>query len=108
MNKIEVINDPTNNEFSKTFCLNNEDHTLANPLRYMIMKNPNVVFCGYTVPHPSEVKVNLRIQTNKQITAAQALKLGLEQLAEVCLFVKDKFNDSLNEYQNDQVNPMED
>jgi DNA-directed RNA polymerase subunit L len=27
------------------------------------MKNPDVEFCGYSIPHPSEAKLNLRIQT---------------------------------------------
>ena len=26
--------------------------------------SPNVTFCGYSVPHPSERKINFRIQTN--------------------------------------------
>lgn len=87
-----------------TFVLKEEDHTLGNALRYMIMKkwgsytvlqlvqtwmcctwmchvfsycpsrimfsskrficSPEVTFCGYSVPHPSEHKINLRIQTN--------------------------------------------
>ncbi|KAG8144480.1 putative DNA-directed RNA polymerases I and III subunit RPAC2-like protein [Naja naja] len=46
-----------------TFVLNNEDHTLGNSLRYMIMKNPEVEFCGYSITHPSERKINFRIQT---------------------------------------------
>lgn len=30
--------------------------------------SPDVVFCGYSVPHPSENKINLRIQTNGKLT----------------------------------------
>ncbi|KAJ3352100.1 DNA-directed RNA polymerases I and III subunit RPAC2, partial [Entophlyctis luteolus] len=47
-----------------TFVLRDEDHTLGNSLRYLLMKNPRVSFCGYSLPHPSEYKVNLRIQTD--------------------------------------------
>jgi DNA-directed RNA polymerase subunit L len=25
--------------------------------------SPDVEFCGYTIPHPSETKMNIRIQT---------------------------------------------
>ena len=47
-----------------TFLLHKEeDHTLRNALRYVIMKNPEVEFCGYTTTHPSESKINLCIQT---------------------------------------------
>jgi len=45
-----------------TFCLLEEDHTLGNALRYMLMKDPRVEFCGYTLPHPSENKIHMRVQ----------------------------------------------
>lgn len=41
----------------------NEDHTLGNSLRSMLMRNKDVVFAGYSIPHPSEPKMNLRVQT---------------------------------------------
>ncbi|CAN0209296.1 unnamed protein product, partial [Hapterophycus canaliculatus] len=40
-----------------------EDHTLGNALRHVLMENKEVDFCGYSVPHPSEPKMNLRLQT---------------------------------------------
>lgn len=46
-----------------SFQIEQEDHTLGNSLRYFINKNPDVEFCGYTIPHPSETKMNIRIQT---------------------------------------------
>lgn len=46
-----------------SFQIEREDHTLGNSLRYFISKNPDVEFCGYTIPHPSETKMNIRIQT---------------------------------------------
>jgi DNA-directed RNA polymerase I and III subunit RPAC2 len=32
------------------------------------MRNPEVSFCGYSIPHPSENKLNLRIQTTGKNT----------------------------------------
>mmetsp|Transcript_24048 Transcript_24048/g.66812 ORF Transcript_24048/g.66812 Transcript_24048/m.66812 type:complete len:156 (+) Transcript_24048:157-624(+) len=46
-----------------TFSLENEDHTLANALRYMLNKSLHVEFAGYSIPHPSEKVVNVRVQT---------------------------------------------
>lgn len=46
-----------------TFTLYHEDHTIGNTLRYILNKNPSVAFVGYTVPHPSEPKMNIRLQT---------------------------------------------
>ncbi|KAJ1552966.1 RNA polymerase subunit AC19, partial [Cladochytrium tenue] len=87
------IDDP----YSATFVIRDEDHTLGNSLRYILMKNPQVSFCGYSLPHPSEFKIHIRIQTNGEITAADALDLALDQLVEVCEHVKATFLDKLNE-----------
>lgn len=59
--RINIIGqyDPT----AATFQIDDEDHTLGNALRYIIMKNPEVELCGYSIPHPAEAKMNLRIQT---------------------------------------------
>ncbi|ETE66824.1 DNA-directed RNA polymerases I and III subunit RPAC2, partial [Ophiophagus hannah] len=59
-----------------TFVLNNEDHTLGNSLRYMIMKNPEVEFCGYSITHPSESKINFRIQTRGELFFLEGRRNG--------------------------------
>jgi DNA-directed RNA polymerase subunit L len=66
-----------------SFQIEKEDHTLGNALRYFINKksvarsvdinqlehanpcehSPDVEFCGYTIPHPSETKMHIRVQT---------------------------------------------
>jgi DNA-directed RNA polymerase I and III subunit RPAC2 len=48
---------------SATFTLYHEDHTVGNTLRYMLNKKAEVSFVGYSVPHPAEAKMNLRLQT---------------------------------------------
>ena len=35
---------------SATYVLEGEDHTLGNALRYAIMRDEAVLFCGYSVP----------------------------------------------------------
>jgi len=99
-NKIEVISEGSLDDYTKTFAINDEDHTLANGLRYLIMKNPNVIFCGYTIPHPSENKVNLRIQTNKQTTALETLEKGLRDLNSVCQHEQETFQQAVNDYES--------
>ncbi|KAI5169558.1 DNA-directed RNA polymerases I and III subunit RPAC2 [Pancytospora epiphaga] len=42
-----------------------EDHTLMNPLRWVISNNwdgEKVEFCGYNIPHPSESVAHLTVQ----------------------------------------------
>ncbi|EFR03496.1 DNA-directed RNA polymerase I and III subunit RPAC2 [Nannizzia gypsea CBS 118893] len=78
-------------ETAASFQFEAEDHTLGNALRYMIMKNPDVEFCGYTMPHPSEAKLNLRIQTYDSTDVFTALEKGLDDLMDLCDVVTEKF-----------------
>ena len=54
-----------------------EDHTIGNTLRYILNKKPEVTFVGYSVPHPAEPKMNLRLQT----TGAPATDVLLDALS---------------------------
>ena len=60
---------PTESELARTFVLHNEDHTLGNALRHCLMQRENVTFCGYSVPHPLEAKMHLRVQTCELVEA---------------------------------------
>ncbi|SPQ22789.1 6304e2b7-9de8-4a99-b526-49cc923a28ce [Thermothielavioides terrestris] len=82
---------PGSTPTAASFEFLNEGHTLGNALRYIIMKNPDVEFCAYAIPHPSEAKMNVRIQTFEGTTAIQALEKGLRDLQELCDVVADKF-----------------
>ncbi|KEY69384.1 hypothetical protein S7711_05698 [Stachybotrys chartarum IBT 7711] len=81
---------PGSTDSAASFEFLEEGHTLGNALRYIIMKNPDVEFCAYAIPHPSEAKMNIRIQTYKG-TAVDALKKGLTDLQDVCDVVADQF-----------------
>ncbi|XP_025085110.1 DNA-directed RNA polymerases I and III subunit RPAC2-like [Pomacea canaliculata] len=80
-----------------TFILHDEDHTLGNALRYIIMKNPEVEFCGYSVPHPSENKIHLRIQT-RGTSALSVLERGLKDLSALCGHVLKTFEAAVLDY----------
>lgn len=58
-------------EHSATFSIEGEDHTLGNALRWVLNKNPSTALTGYTVPHPSEDLMNVRLQTTGDVPAAQ-------------------------------------
>jgi len=77
-----------------TFTLHNEDHTIGNSLRYVLNKDPQVSFVGYSVPHPSEPKMNLRIQTVGP-SATSALHGALGTLYEVTAHTKDTFSQAV-------------
>ncbi|KAG5951277.1 hypothetical protein E4U53_003460 [Claviceps sorghi] len=81
---------PGSTDTAASFEFTDEGHTLGNALRYIIMKNPDVEFCAYTIPHPSEPKMNFRIQTYEG-AAVDALQKGLHDLQDVCDVVADEF-----------------
>lgn len=95
--KIKMLPGALDDGTAASFQITDEDHTLGNALRYIIMKNPEVEFCGYSIPHPSENKMNVRIQTYGNITAVEALHQGLDNLAELCTVVEDKFTEKVDQ-----------
>ncbi|CAN6458452.1 unnamed protein product [Victoria cruziana] len=64
---------------SSTFSLSNEDHTLGNSVRFVLNQDPRVEFCGYSIPHPSENRVNIRVQTTGE-PAKDVFEDGLQDL----------------------------
>lgn len=97
---------PGATETAASFQFEGEGHTLGNALRYMIMKNPAVEFCGYSIPHPSESKMNLRIQTYDSTTAIEALEKGLDDLMDLCDVVTEKFTAARDAYMAAQEDRM--
>ncbi|KAF5907671.1 DNA-directed RNA polymerases I and III subunit RPAC2-like, partial [Clarias magur] len=88
---LEMVQADGADEGCVTFVLHEEDHTLGNSLRYMVMKNPEVEFCGYSITHPSESKINFRIQTRGDLPATEPLRKGLNDLTDVSKHVLQTF-----------------
>jgi DNA-directed RNA polymerase II subunit RPB11 len=76
------------------FTINKEDHTLGNMIRNQLLKDPNVLFAGYKLPHPREHKFILRIQTTSDYTPQDALMHAITGLfAELSLF-EERFREA--------------
>eukprot|EP00826_Nyctotherus_ovalis_P003299 TRINITY_DN10670_c0_g1_i13.p1 TRINITY_DN10670_c0_g1~~TRINITY_DN10670_c0_g1_i13.p1 ORF type:complete len:111 (-),score=32.92 TRINITY_DN10670_c0_g1_i13:110-442(-) len=82
-----------------TFTFTGEDHTLGNLLRSTIIKNKKTEFCAYSVPHPSENIMNVRVQANDG-TAIEITKKALERISKVCDVISEKFTAELAKYKN--------
>ncbi|CAK9326985.1 unnamed protein product [Citrullus colocynthis] len=78
-------------ETKSTFSMADEDHTLANALRYTLNQDPRVTFCGYSIPHPSDNRVNIRVQTTGD-PAREVLKDACQNLMVVCQHVRNTFD----------------
>uniref|UniRef100_A0A6U4ASV4 DNA-directed RNA polymerase RBP11-like dimerisation domain-containing protein n=1 Tax=Ditylum brightwellii TaxID=49249 RepID=A0A6U4ASV4_9STRA len=109
---------------SRTFAIGDEDHTIGNSLRHVMMQNAdNVEFAGYSVPHPSEPVVHIRVQTAKpkrprdgdsksmdeddgedtRMTAIEALKDACQTLSDQCDFVLDQVEEAMPEVRADRL-----
>uniref|UniRef100_A0A2K5PN38 DNA-directed RNA polymerases I and III subunit RPAC2 n=1 Tax=Cebus imitator TaxID=2715852 RepID=A0A2K5PN38_CEBIM len=84
-----------------------EDHILGNSLLYMITKNPEAEFCGYTTTHPSGNKINLRIQTRGALPAVKTFQRVLNELMNVCQHVLNKFEASIKNYKDQKASRNE-
>lgn len=88
------MSDPT----CATFQFKDEDHTLGNALRWLLAKNPSVEFVGYTMPHPSEPLMNLRIQTYER-SAQEVLEQALDELVQICDHLDNRFVKAVRRFQ---------
>ncbi|KAF9225746.1 RBP11-like subunits of RNA polymerase [Gyrodon lividus] len=95
--KIKIMKGATPDLSAATYQIFDESHTMGNALRWMIMKNPKVEFCGYSVPHPSENLIQLRIQMYDGLSSLDALLEALSNLDGVCDSVEDAYRASLTE-----------
>ncbi|BGP39859.1 RNA polymerase subunit AC19 [Rhodotorula kratochvilovae] len=93
--KVQILPGATEGFTQATFCILEEDHTLGNLLRWMLMKNPAVEFCGYSAPHPSEAKIHLRVQMYDGKSAVDALHEALNNVEDMAHAILDKYNESL-------------
>lgn len=82
--------------------------------------SPEVELCGYSIPHPAEAKMNLRIQTyggclllclkEQELsglsadgtTAYDVLEKGLDDLRDLCGVVLEKFKSARDEFNAEQ------
>jgi DNA-directed RNA polymerase I and III subunit RPAC2 len=71
-----------------------EDHTLGNSFRYILSKNKNVDFVGYSIPHPSEMSLNMRVQTKSGHAVTDVLVESAQTMADICDHVLDTFNEA--------------
>ncbi|CEG38170.1 dna-directed rna polymerases i and iii subunit rpac2-like [Plasmopara halstedii] len=94
--KLDVFS--TTSEYSKTYVFHDEDHTLGNALRYVLMRNPDVDFCGYTIPHPSEPKMHIRLQTRQGAPADEVLRSGLTDLRKISMQIGDAYRKELKSF----------
>lgn len=78
-------------ETAVTFLVRGEDHTLGNALRYILVKNPAVEYCGYSIPHPSEDLMRINLQTYSE-PAVAVFKKSIDDLRSMAAHIRSEFN----------------
>lgn len=79
---VKIVEHQSNkNPNTSLFVLEKEDHTVANLLRMKLHQNSLVKQCGYRVPHPTQHRVEMRVQTasdgsTKEVPTPQAALLS--------------------------------
>ena len=97
--------------------MGDEDHTLGNALRHVLINDARVDFAGYCVPHPSEPVVHVRVQAaqpannsgdetmaggGEGLTAVEALKEACATLSGQCDLVLAKLEEAAPEVKEDR------
>lgn len=95
----------TGPETSRTFAIGDEDHTIGNATRHILMQDARVGFAGYSVPHPSEPVVHIRVQTNADsgCSAVEAFKESCQTLHSQCDEVLQRLEELLPEVKEDRL-----
>lgn len=91
--------DPT----ARTFQLGHEDHTLGNAVRHVLLQDSNVEFAGYSVPHPAEPVVHVRVQTKSHTTANACLKQACATIQQQCDVIRQKLEERLPYVREDRL-----
>ena len=85
--KLKAAHDNEDGNFNCTYSFNGEDHTLGNLLRYVLMKDPETLFSGYSVPHPSE-----------DVKTDRVLNKAFGRISKMCDILTDKYTSALNDF----------
>ncbi|KIM91668.1 hypothetical protein PILCRDRAFT_810952 [Piloderma croceum F 1598] len=93
--KIRIMKGAEPDLSAATYQIHDESHTIGNALRWMLMKNPKVEFCGYSAPHPSENHIQVRIQMYDKLSSLTALLTALTDLDSLCETVENAYDISL-------------
>ena len=97
-----TINQKVGDRTCASYNFKGEDHTLGNLLRYALVKNPDCELAGYSITHPSESEMNLRLQTTGKGTN-RVMKKGFKVIKKLLEIAENKFNAELERFEAAQA-----
>lgn len=85
-----------------TFTINKEDHTIGNLVRIQLLRDKEVRFAGYQLPHPLEHRCLVKIQTTRsKPTPVTAFKRCVDDLQTEFETLDRKFREQVFKYRED-------
>ncbi len=90
-----IVKNIEKNESTALFTINKEDHTFGNAVKMMLLRNPKVRYVAYRKPHPLEDKIEIKIQTNGDISPLNALREALKNLNDDIDDCLEQLNDEM-------------
>jgi DNA-directed RNA polymerase II subunit RPB11 len=70
---------------------------LTGPHYSQLLKDPNVLFAGYKLPHPLDPKFVIRIQTTSDYTPQEAFTNAITDLMSELSLFEERFKDAIKE-----------
>jgi DNA-directed RNA polymerase II subunit RPB11 len=87
VHKIRCTPDPVINN-ACTFNIMNEDHTIGNLIRMQMLRNPDVVFAGYKMPHPLEKELIIKVRATDNTDPISVFKTSIADLRSEIAYMK--------------------
>lgn len=75
-----------------------EDHTLGNMLRMELLRNDNVLFAGYKVPHPLDHMIEIRVQTLPKSSPEIAVRRAIANLKYEVKSLLEQFDEGVHRW----------
>ncbi|XP_072834374.1 DNA-directed RNA polymerase II subunit RPB11-a [Pogona vitticeps] len=94
-----TINKDTKVPNACLFIINKEDHTLGNIIKSQLLKDPQVLFAGYKVPHPLEHKIIIRVQTTPDYSPQEAFTNAITDLISELSLLEERFRVAIKDKQ---------
>mmetsp|Transcript_83628 Transcript_83628/g.125422 ORF Transcript_83628/g.125422 Transcript_83628/m.125422 type:complete len:112 (-) Transcript_83628:68-403(-) len=77
------------------FKIEREDHTLGNIIHSQLLKDENVLFCGYKRPHPLEHFIIVKIITTGKVLPIKVFDSALKDLYIEFSYLEDIFKEKI-------------
>ena len=81
-----------------TFTIAKETHTVGNLLQMQVLRNNQVKYCGYKMPHPLQNSMLVKVQTTtSKATPVAVVGAALAELQSECDVLDRSFRDAVSE-----------